>query len=264
MTNFLSESASFAELIRQLEGLSVVVLGHRRPDGDCIGSQVALTRILRTMRINAIAVNNDPVPRTLQKFVGDTPFTNPQGLEGGDYKIVTVDCADHARVGDELRKRFPSVFLNVDHHVSNTKFAEHNFVLSDASATGEILAKFFFDSGLEVDQTTADALYLGFVLIRANFATLARMRPFLRFVENFVNRVVTHLQWPMSYMKGRSPAGFNFAKVSCQFSNGIQRQRMYWEYSGRFLSRNWNQTGRRREFRGLCQIPGRSGDRSFG
>lgn len=161
MTNFLSESASFAELIRQLEGLSVLVLGHRRPDGDCIGSQVALTRILRAMGINAIAVNNDPVPRTLQKFVGDTPFTDPQGIEAGDYKIVTVDCADHARVGDELRNRFPSVFLNVDHHVSNTKFAEHNFVLSDASATGEVLAKFFFDSDLEVDQTTADALYLG-------------------------------------------------------------------------------------------------------
>ena len=161
MTNFLSESASFAELIRQLEGLSVLVLGHRRPDGDCIGSQVALTRILRAIGINAIAVNNDPVPRTLQKFVGDTPFTDPQGIEAGDYKIVTVDCADHARVGDELRERFPSVFLNVDHHVSNTKFAEHNFVLSDASATGEILAKFFFDSDLEVDQTTADALYLG-------------------------------------------------------------------------------------------------------
>ena len=161
MTNFLSESASFAELIRQLEGFSVLVLGHRRPDGDCIGSQVALTRILRAIGINAIAVNNDPVPRTLQKFVGDTPFTDPQGIEAGDYKIVTVDCADHARVGDELRERFPSVFLNVDHHVSNTKFAEHNFVLSDASATGEILAKFFFDSDLEVDQTTADALYLG-------------------------------------------------------------------------------------------------------
>lgn len=161
MTNFLLESASFAELIRQLEGFSVLVLGHRRPDGDCIGSQVALTRILRAIGINAIAVNNDPVPRTLQKFVGDTPFTDPQGIEAGDYKIVTVDCADHARVGDELRERFPSVFLNVDHHVSNTKFAEHNFVLSDASATGEILAKFFFDSDLEVDQTTADALYLG-------------------------------------------------------------------------------------------------------
>ena len=161
MTNFLSESASFAELIRQFDGSSVLVLGHRRPDGDCIGSQVALTRILRAMGTNAIAVNNDPVPRTLQKFVGDTPFTDPQGIEAGDYKIVTVDCADHARVGDELRERFPSVFLNVDHHVSNTKFAEHNFVLSDASATGEILAKFFFDSDLEVDQTTADALYLG-------------------------------------------------------------------------------------------------------
>ena len=163
-------------------------------------------------------------------------------------------------MGDELRKRFPSVFLNVDHHVSNTKFAEHNFVLSGASATGEILAKFFFDSGLGVDQTTADALCQG-CAIRA-ICYSGGMRPFLRFVENFVNQVV--MTWYYSYMKGEARQDSTFAKVSCQFSNGIQRQRMYWEYSGRFLSRNWNQTGRRREFRGLCQIPGRSGDRSFG
>jgi phosphoesterase RecJ-like protein len=161
MTNFLPESASFAELIGQLEGYPVLVLGHRRPDGDCVGSQVGMTRILRSHGINAVAVNNDPVPRTLQKFVGDTPFTNPQGIEGDNHKIVTVDCADHARVGEDLKNRFPNIFLNVDHHVSNTKFAEHNFVLSDASATGEILAKFFFDSEFEIDSITAEALYLG-------------------------------------------------------------------------------------------------------
>ena len=120
-----------------------------------------MTRILRSHGINAVAVNNDPVPRTLQKFVGDTPFTNPQGIEGDNHKIVTVDCADHARVGEDLKNRFPNIFLNVDHHVSNTKFAEHNFVLSDASATGEILAKFFFDSEFEIDSITAEALYLG-------------------------------------------------------------------------------------------------------
>ena len=161
MTSFLSESPVFSNIVQQLQGSSVLVIGHRRPDGDCIGSQVAMTRVLRNIGVDAIAVNNDPVPRTLQKFIGDTPFVGPSQIEEDDYRIVTVDCADHSRVGDDLRNRYPKVFLNVDHHVSNTNFAEHNFVLSDASATGEILAKFFFDSDYNVDKITAEGLYLG-------------------------------------------------------------------------------------------------------
>ena len=161
MTAFLAESPAFSNVTKQLQESTVLVVGHRRPDGDCIGSQVAMTRVLRSLGMVAIAVNNDPIPRTLQKFVGDTPFFKPNEIQKDDYKIVTVDCADHSRIGDELKNRYPQVFLNIDHHVSNTKFAKHNFVLPDASATGEILAKFFFDSGFVVDKTTAEGLYLG-------------------------------------------------------------------------------------------------------
>ena len=161
MTHFLSESESFSKVLQTLKNKSVLVLGHRRPDGDCIGSQVALTRVLCQRGVLAQAVNADPVPRTLQKFLGDTPLLKPDEVAGDDYLIITVDCADHKRVGMDLIDRFPEVFLNVDHHVSNTGFAENNFVLSEASATGEILAKFFFDSGYTIDKTTADALYLG-------------------------------------------------------------------------------------------------------
>ena len=46
MVLFLEESSAFSSALGQLAGKSVVVLGHRRPDGDCIGSQVALTRVL--------------------------------------------------------------------------------------------------------------------------------------------------------------------------------------------------------------------------
>ncbi len=161
MTKFLSESSAFGSLLSELKTSKVLVLGHRRPDGDCIGSQVALTRILCKQGINAVAVNHDPIPRTLRKFVADTPFLFPHQVVDDDYEVITVDCADQLRVGEELAKRFPEVFLNVDHHVSNTCFAELNFVLSDASATGEILAKFFFDLGLSLDKTIAEALYLG-------------------------------------------------------------------------------------------------------
>ena len=161
MTHFLSESESFSKVLQSLKNKSVLVLGHRRPDGDCIGSQVALTRVLNQEGVLAQAVNADPVPRTLQKFLRDTSILRPDEVTGDDYLIITVDCADHKRVGIDLIDRFPKVFLNVDHHVSNTRFAENNFVLSEASATAEILAKFFFDSGYLVNKNTADALYLG-------------------------------------------------------------------------------------------------------
>jgi phosphoesterase RecJ-like protein len=161
MALFLEESSSFSSALSQLAGKSVLVLGHRRPDGDCIGSQVALTRVLCARGIDARAVNTDPIPRTLQKFVGNTPFFRPDEVEGDDFVAVTVDCADHKRVGDELAGRFSKIFLNVDHHVSNDHYAEINFVLPEASATGEILAKFFLDNEFTVDSTTAEALYLG-------------------------------------------------------------------------------------------------------
>ena len=161
MASFLEESSSFSSALSHLTGKSVLVLGHRRPDGDCIGSQVALTRVLLSQGIDARAVNTDPVPRTLEKFVGDTPFFRPDEVEGDDFVTVTVDCADRKRVGDELAGRFPKVFLNVDHHVSNDRYAEINLVLPEASATGEILAKFFLDNELTIDSITAEALYLG-------------------------------------------------------------------------------------------------------
>jgi len=64
MTSFLQESNLFANALTELKGKPVLVLGHRRPDGDCIGSQVGLTRVLIELGVNARAVNQDPVPRT--------------------------------------------------------------------------------------------------------------------------------------------------------------------------------------------------------
>jgi len=158
---FLEESTTFARNIELLRGHRVAVLGHRRPDGDCIGSQVALTRVLNATGIEALAVNIDPVPRTLKAFVGDTPFFLAADLPAGEFLAVSVDCADHARVGGSVRDRFPNVLLNIDHHVSNTLYAEENIILPEACATGEILAGLFFDNELAVDSVAAEALYLG-------------------------------------------------------------------------------------------------------
>ena len=152
----------FSELVTSLRGRRVAVLGHARPDGDCIGSQVALTRILRQQEVDAFAVNGDPVPRVLQELVADTPFHGADGIPEEDViTAITVDCADANRMGKQLASRFPEILLNIDHHVSNAQYAQENFVFAESSATAEILAQLFFAAGYPVDATTASALYAG-------------------------------------------------------------------------------------------------------
>lgn len=151
----------FAALLRLLKDRRVAVISHARPDGDCIGSQVALARVLRALGIDALCVNPDPVPRRIQFAVGDTPLVGCDGLPEGGLTAVYVDCADQARAGERLKARFPAPFANIDHHLSNAGYAEHNFIDVGSAATAEILAGLFIDHHLPVDAQAAQALYAG-------------------------------------------------------------------------------------------------------
>ena len=151
----------FLKLIEELKGTKIAVLGHLRPDGDCIGSQVALCRCLNELGVDTLAINPDPVPRTLQPFVADTPFCKITDLQKGDRIAINVDCAAPDRTGQVLQARFPAIFANIDHHISNRAYARYNFVCAEASATAEMLAGLFLDHRLPLDSVTAQALYVG-------------------------------------------------------------------------------------------------------
>ena len=132
--------------LRGLAGRRPVVWssGHARPDGDCIGSQVALARVLRALGHGAICANPDPVPRRLAFCVGDTPFVRLDGLPAGEWSAIFVDCADLNRAGDRVAARFPAPLACFDHHLSNPGFAAAQFLsTTDSAATCEILAALF-------------------------------------------------------------------------------------------------------------------------
>ena len=158
---FPEESLVFKEAIQSIVDKRVAVLGHQRPDGDCIGSTVALVRILRDLGIDAVGYNQDAVPRNLVSFVGDTPLHGGELLDTAGRIAMSVDCADFKRVGLSLNDEFPTVHLNIDHHLSNRLYADRNIIVSDACATGELLAGIFFDCGYTIDSITAQALYVG-------------------------------------------------------------------------------------------------------
>jgi bifunctional oligoribonuclease and PAP phosphatase NrnA len=164
-------SAAFARLLATLRGRKIAVVGHARPDGDCIGSQVSLARVLATLGHEVACVNADAVPRRLQFLIKDMKFVAVEAAVRlpDDWAAVFVDCADHARAGDRLKARFPRPVAVVDHHLSNLGYAEINLVDSASAATCEILAGVFFDNGLTVDPQTAQALYTGLLTDTGQF-----------------------------------------------------------------------------------------------
>ncbi|HRE05152.1 MAG TPA: DHH family phosphoesterase [Opitutaceae bacterium] len=161
-------SARFRDMMAALAPGTIAVVGHARPDGDCIGAQVALARVLRSLGRTVVCANPDPVPRRLKFLAAGLEFLPADALTG-EIQAIFVDCADHSRAGEKMRRRFPKPVANVDHHLSNTGYADRNFVDTAAAATCEILAGMFFDNDYPIDAATAAALYAGIITDTGQF-----------------------------------------------------------------------------------------------
>lgn len=169
--HFPGLAADFERLLASLAKRRVAIVGHARPDGDCIGSQAALARLLRTAQCETVCVNPDPVPRRMQFLVPDLSFVRTDDLLAlpGEWAAVFVDCADHARAGERLKGRFPHPAGCIDHHLSNQGYAAVNLVDSASAATCEIIAGLALDHGLAIDPLTAQALYVGILTDTGQF-----------------------------------------------------------------------------------------------
>lgn len=168
-TYFPEFSPRFEQMLGLLAGHRVAILGHARPDGDCIGSQVAMARVLRSQGIEVTCVNADVVPRRLHFLVGDLTFVHPSAVPPGDWRAIYVDCADQARTGERASQRFQQPFGNIDHHLSNVGYGTHNFIDVSAAATCEILAGIFLDLKLPIDTITSQALFSGIMTDTGQF-----------------------------------------------------------------------------------------------
>ncbi len=141
------------------EAASVCVVGHVRPDGDCIGSQLGLGLALRNAGKQVTVWNQDPLPRKLA-------FLDPEGLlssprPGGSFDcVVAADCATFERLGtaaDCIRDR--RVLLNIDHHACNTHYGDLNWIVSEVPSTGELVLELLKRARWPITPRIADCLF---------------------------------------------------------------------------------------------------------
>lgn len=138
---------------------SCCVVGHLRPDGDCVGSQLALTLALEQRGKSVHCWNHDPLPHKLAFLDPDRRLTRPHPGRTFDL-VVAVDCASLERLGDARRALRPGTpLINIDHHASNTLYGQLNWITEDEPSTGELIYQLIRYAGWTITPAIADNLY---------------------------------------------------------------------------------------------------------
>jgi len=143
--------------IRQSSSLCVV--GHIRPDGDCVGSQLGLTLALKNEGKRVVCWNEDGLPQKYEFLDPEHLFQKPKPGMQFDCVIAT-DAASFERlgkVGDCIAER--KRFINIDHHESNTRYADINWVSAKEPSTGELIFRLLKAAKWPITKTIADLLF---------------------------------------------------------------------------------------------------------
>ncbi len=133
-----------------------VILTHCSPDGDTLGSGYALYYGLKEIGKVAAVICSDVIPEKYGYFVQET-----DNVTSENATVIAVDVATPSLLGS-LEEQFGNrVKLCIDHHISNSCFAENLYLDHTASATCEIIFELLEEMGVNINDITAKALYTG-------------------------------------------------------------------------------------------------------
>ncbi len=149
----------------------LIILPHISPDGDTIGSSIALYYALQQLNITAYVIIDDKLPDDFSYIARDTVLTSEQfaKLKINYQTAVCVDMSDINRLGKRIPLLSDKYVINIDHHRTNTKFGDIRCIDSNAAAVGEIIYKLLVEIGVELTAEIAEALYIAIVTDTGNF-----------------------------------------------------------------------------------------------
>ena len=136
---------------------NILILTHRNPDGDTLGSGFALLRALKDMGKRARLINADPIPKKfsfLYESITQDDFTE-------DF-VVSVDVAERKLLGESFALKYGDrVDLAIDHHETSRAFAKKTYCESDSASCCEVIYLLIKAMGTPITKEIADCIYTG-------------------------------------------------------------------------------------------------------
>ena len=134
-----------------------LVTSHARPDGDAIGSTLALAHILRKMGKSAEIVLGDPVPLLYHPLPGSETIVHSSQVNGDYDAVIILECDSVQRT--RLRGLENLFLINIDHHASSRPFANINWIDPSAVATAELIFRLAQAAQVKITPEIATCLY---------------------------------------------------------------------------------------------------------
>lgn len=142
---------------RIFDSQNIAITSHLRPDGDSIYTSLALAEMLEILGKKVQIVNHDPLPFPFFEFPETKRIRigqiEPEGLD----LVILLECADVSRSGQTRINHLPKI--NIDHHYSNSPYAEINWIDPGASAVGEMVYELLEPLGIKLTPRIAEFLY---------------------------------------------------------------------------------------------------------
>ncbi len=164
------------KIIRHLKtSNNVLIISHIEPDGDAIGSLIALGLSLNAVDIETTMYNQSPIPM-VYRFI---PAVDRIQRRVSDIRrhdtIIVLDCADISRAGsiagdlDATPPENKPKIINIDHHVTNTHFGDYCLLDVNACATAEIVYKLIKKMLVPINPAIATSIYMGILTDTGSF-----------------------------------------------------------------------------------------------
>ena len=144
-----------------------VITSHIRPDGDAIGSQLAMTYALRHLGKHVRVVNRDPAPFPLNTFPGVGDIEIAERVDDPGDAVIVMEAGDLSRTGVAGLER--GFIINIDHHVGNTMFGAVNWFDVSAAACGEMVFDLVGELGVPLTHDIALHLYIAILTDTGSF-----------------------------------------------------------------------------------------------
>jgi bifunctional oligoribonuclease and PAP phosphatase NrnA len=149
-----------------------LIAAHINPEGDSIGSQLAMANLLRSMGKTVRIVNADNVPKNLMFLPGTDQIETPLDKDQQNIKFdaaIILDCPNLERIGKVRQLLNKQYIICIDHHISNDRFGDINWIDHKASSAGEMVYGLFETGNIAIDDANALCLYVAIMTDTGSF-----------------------------------------------------------------------------------------------
>jgi len=147
-----------------------LITTHTSPEGDALGSELALYRLLKKIGKQAVIINQDPIPQEYYFLPERERIKLYKDAHPPHFDcLVVLDCSDLSRTGETHKLNKDKPVINIDHHISNNGFGDFKWVWPQASSASEMVYLLYKEFGAGFDKESALFLYVGIMTDTGSF-----------------------------------------------------------------------------------------------